>query len=87
MSQHLRVIADAQQTAGLFDRDRPYALGEMAAVGLMRHGTVEGNAAVLVTVELPDGTQAVGQTTWRLFKAAAAALAASPIAAEEVTGP
>jgi len=83
----LVVIPDAEQTPGLLDRSRPYVEGQLRAVGLMRHATSEGRAAVLLTVDLPDGTQVVAQTTWRLFDAAARALAVTPIVAEEVTGP
>jgi hypothetical protein len=84
----LRVLTDAERNPGdLFDPARPYQEGAVTAIGLMRHGTSEGNAAVLITVTLPDGSQAVGQTTWRLFNNAARALAVSPIASEEVQGP
>lgn len=84
----LRVIGDVEAPGEpLFDLERLAhpAVGviPLAAVGLLRHGTSGGRAAVLLRVDLPDGRQVVAQTTWRAFKAAAWALAASPIAAEE----
>lgn len=83
----LSVITDAEQSTGLFDSDRPWQEGQVTAIGLMRHGTARGKAVVLITVTLPDGSQAVGTTTWALFNNAARALAASPIASEEVQEP
>jgi hypothetical protein len=62
----------------------PASTGELARIGLLRNGTTEGRASVGLLVQLPDGQQVVAQTTWRLFNAAARALAASPIASEEV---
>lgn len=58
--------------------------GQLASIGMLRHGTTGGRASVALLVHLPDGTHVVVQTTWRLFTAAHRALAASPIAAEEV---
>lgn len=57
--------------------------GKLERVGLMRHSTTEGRAAVYLVARLDDGSALVIQTTWRLFNTAARALAASPIAAEE----
>lgn len=57
--------------------------GKLERIGLLRNGTVQGRATIGIVVRLPDGTAVVGQTTWRLFNAAARALAASPVAAEE----
>jgi hypothetical protein len=44
-------------------------------------GLLTGITGLVIT--LPDGAHVLGQTTWRLFNAAARALAASPIAAED----
>jgi hypothetical protein len=63
--------------------DGALAAGQLERVGLMRHSTAEGRAAVYLVARLDDGSALVVQTTWRLFNAAALALAASPIAAEE----
>lgn len=69
------------------DRSRMVAEGRLTAIGLLRHGTVGGKATVSMVITLPGGSQVFAETTWALFNAAARALAASPIAAEEVQGP
>lgn len=69
------------------DRSKLTAEGELTAVGLLRHGTARGRATVSMIVTLQDGSQVFAQTTWALFRAAARALAASAIAAEEVDEP
>lgn len=66
---------------------RPGGDGALVRVGLLRNGTVNGRATVAVVVELPDGSHVIGQTTWTLLRTAYAALAASPIVAEEVIDP
>lgn len=53
-------------------------------IGLLRHGTVEGRATVALVFRLPGGTVAIAETSWCNFRLAAAALAASPVAAEEI---
>lgn len=53
-------------------------------VGLLRHGTTEGRAVVLVDLVLPDGTTVIAQTTWRLWLTATRALEAGPVGSEEV---
>lgn len=58
--------------------------GVWERVGLLRHGTTEGRASVAMVVRLPDGRPVIVETTWRLFWTTARALAASPVAAEEV---
>lgn len=58
--------------------------GYIERVGLLRAGTVQGRASVALVARLDDGQLVVVETTWRLFHTAARALAASPIAAEEV---
>ena len=62
-------------------------LAALTNVGLLRHGTQGGNAVVVVLATLPDGCQVAAQTTWRLFRTAYLALAASPAVAEEVIDP
>lgn len=57
--------------------------GRLERIGLLRNGTHEGRASVGLVIRLPDGSAVVAETTWRLFRTAARALAASPIAAEE----
>lgn len=58
--------------------------GQLVSIGLLRHGTREGRASVALLVELADGRHVVAETTFRLFNTAARALAASPVAAEEI---
>jgi hypothetical protein len=69
------------------DRARLAGQGQLTDIGLLRHGTGGGRASVSMLVTLPDGTQVFAETTWRLLKTAVRALAASPIAAEEVGEP
>lgn len=57
--------------------------GTIERLGLLRNGTQQGRATVAMVVRLPDGTEAIAETTWRLFSLASRALAASPVAAEE----
>lgn len=57
--------------------------GMAERVGLLRNGTADGNASVAILVRLDDGTPVLAQTTWRLFNAAARALAASLAVQEE----
>lgn len=57
--------------------------GKLERLGLLRNGTHQGRATVGLVIRLPDGTAVVAETTWRLFNAAARALAASPVASEE----
>ncbi len=52
-------------------------------VGVLPDGTQAGRATVLMLIRLPDGRQVVAETTLRLFKMAAAAIAASPVAQME----
>jgi hypothetical protein len=62
-------------------------IGMVGRIGLLRHATRQGKAGVAVVIELPDGTRVIGETTWALFRTAFAALAASPVVAEEVIDP
>lgn len=80
----LSIITDVDQGFP-FDRDNVLS-GEahLGAVGILRNATTEGRAGIVIRVDLPDGTQVLAQTTWRLFSAAARALAASPIGSQEV---
>lgn len=66
---------------------KPGPDGTLTRIGLLRHGTVAGNATVGLLIELPDGTHIIGQTTWKLFRMAYVAMNASPIIAEEVIDP
>lgn len=66
--------------------DEP-VLGTLSRIGLLRHGTGKGNASVGLVLTMPDGTQVIGQTTWALLRTAYAAMAASPLIAEEVINP
>lgn len=52
-------------------------------IGLLPDGTEQGRATVMFELKLPDGTPVIAETTWRLFNAAARALAASPVAEME----
>lgn len=63
------------------------AVGTLDEIGLLRHGTARGRAVVAILVTLPDDTQVLAQTTWALLRGAYAALAASPVVAEEVIDP
>lgn len=83
----LRIFTDVEQGGFPLDHQKCIAEGELTAVGLLRHGTTQGNATVSMVITLTDGSQVFAQTTWRLFHTAARALAVSPIAAEEVEGP
>lgn len=68
-------------------QDGLVADGAITDIGLLRHGTVEGKAAVGIVVTMPDGTRVIGQTTWALLRTAFVGLSASPIVAEEVIDP
>ena len=68
-------------------RDAEIDFGNVTRIGLLRHGTVEGNATVALVVTLEDGRQIGAQTTWALLRTVYGALNASPIVAEEVIGP
>jgi hypothetical protein len=61
--------------------------GNITDIGLLRNGTVEGRATVGIVITMDGGNKIIGQTTWALLRTAYAALAASPIVAEEVIGP
>jgi hypothetical protein len=80
----LAVITDLEQQPSI-DWSRPVIDGcRISHIGLIRHGTAAGNASVALIIQLPDGSQVWAETTWRLLHAAVKALAATPIAAEEV---
>lgn len=79
----LRVFADVEREPWT-DVDPATVLhGLVERVGLLRHGTDGGRASVAVLIRLDDGRALVAETTYRLARAAARALGASPIAAEE----
>lgn len=83
----LQITPDIGQSPWADLRLREGDAGLLVRIGLLRHGTVDGTASVALLVELPDGRRVVAQTTWALLRTAYIALAASPVAAEEVTGP
>jgi hypothetical protein len=83
----LTVTLDVERAPWTDLRPRPGDDGTLARIGLLRHATVQGKAGVAVVIDMPDGTQVIGQTTWALFRTAYAALAASPVVAEEVVDP
>lgn len=83
--QHLSVHLDCEQDR--LDLAGLTASGMIKDIGLLRHGTENGKATVAITIELEDGSVVLGQTTWALLRTAYAALAASPIVAEEVIDP
>lgn len=57
--------------------------GQLIRVGLLRNGMTSGRASVGLAVRLEDGSVVLAQTSFRLWRAAARALEASPVAAEE----
>lgn len=56
---------------------------KIVRVGLLRNGTVGERATLTIAVELPGGAIVLAETTLRLARTAALALAASPAFAEE----
>lgn len=58
-------------------------LAQIARVGLLRNGTDSGRATVSIAIELNDGRVILAETTYRLWRMAVIALAATPAAAEE----
>jgi hypothetical protein len=81
----LHIHPDAERTL-VVDRKRLAGQGLLTNIGLLRHGTVHGNASVSMLVTLDDGRQVFAETTWALLHNAVRALAKSPIASEEVEG-
>jgi hypothetical protein len=57
--------------------------GVVRRIGLLRNGTTGGRASLVLAIQLDDGRWVVAETTYRLFRTATRALAASPVAAEE----
>jgi len=55
----------------------PIDLGLMERIGLLPRGTGSGQPVVIIKCVLPDGSIAVAQTSWKLFRGAARALAAA----------
>jgi len=49
-------------------------------IGLLPNATIEGRASVILWITLPGGTVVAAETTLRMFRAASAALLASPVA-------
>lgn len=56
------------------------ATAKLERVGVLPNATKEGRAGVALLIRLPDGRQVIAETTLRLFNAASAAVAATPIA-------
>jgi hypothetical protein len=83
----LSIVTDVEQGDFPLDFRNLAGQGQLTAIGLLRHGTTGGKATVSMIVTLRDGRQVFAETTWALLKAAARALAATPIAAEEVDEP
>lgn len=79
----IQIATDAEQVSIGLDHSRMVGQGVLTGIGLLRHGTVEGNATVSMIVTFDDGRQVFAETTWRLLRAAYAVLSVSPIAAEE----
>lgn len=52
-------------------------LAAISRIGLLPNGTASGQPVVMIKMEMPDGSIAVGQTTWKLFRGAARALSAA----------
>lgn len=77
----LTITPDVGQTP--WDDVDPNGHGTLERIGLLRNGTAKGRASVALVIRFPDGTAVIAETTWRLFNAAARALAASPVIAEE----
>lgn len=86
----LKIVLDVERPPGLeVDPSRliHQQMARIGAIGLLRNGTDRGRATVAIRVDLPDGTQVLAETTWRLLWLAAHALAAGPVGAEEVLDP
>lgn len=66
------IFSDAEDSKRL----APEALSAVSAVGILTDGMKSGLPAVIVRVDLPDGTFVVAQTSLRLFQAAAIAFKA-----------
>lgn len=80
----LHITVDAEVNPLGIDVDKLVGQGMLTDIGLLRHGTVGGQASIGMVVTLADGTQVLAETTWKLFKTAYLALEASPIVAEEI---
>lgn len=80
---HLDVRPNLDQ-APFDDLDRTTLLhGSLTAIGLLPAGTSQGQASVAMVVVIDDGRKVVVECTWRLLRAAARALDASPLGRDE----
>jgi len=88
----LSVIPDIDAAGGLgvdvarllpTQADLSTQTAHLATIGLLRHGTAGGRASVGMVIELPDGTQIIAETSWRLLHNAVRALAVGPVGSEE----
>lgn len=74
------------QTAPWTDLDaRAIMHGTVERIAFLPQGTKRGRASVALLVRCDDGTVVVGETTYRLYAAAARAIAAAPSAQAEPT--
>jgi hypothetical protein len=74
----LRVLMDVEQSP-IYEEGTVLAIPgllDVTAVGVLTKGTAEGAPTVTVRMDTPDGKVVFGQTSLRLFCAAARAFAA-----------
>lgn len=57
--------------------------GALERVGILPEGMESGRASVALVVRLPDGSAVIAETSLRLFRVAARAILATPIAVGE----
>lgn len=57
--------------------------GQIERIGVLPNGTKSGHACVELLIRTDDGRLLVAETTLRLFRAAAAAVLATPVAQME----
>lgn len=77
----MRILMDVEKDPIYSDAEEPKrlapdALSAVSAVGVLTKGMESGLPAVIVRVDLPDGTFVLAQTSLRLFQAAAIAFKA-----------
>jgi hypothetical protein len=88
-SQSLNITVDLEQHpwTDITHENTPLNAGGLSAgvtrIGLMPRGTTGGLSTVMMEVVLPDGTKVIAETTLRLFRSAASAILASPLAEAE----
>lgn len=82
----LELSLDVEAAPWVDLRDAELHPGAIERAGVMRNGTSSGRATVMLLVRTDDGQYVVGETTLRLFLAAARAIAACPLAHEAPNG-